>query len=72
MTSEALKGALEPRTFRPFRIVFADGRSVHVPHPDFVSISPSEPRTVIVHKSGGGFHILDLTLTSDLDFTPLT
>jgi hypothetical protein len=39
MTTEALREAI--RTRRPFRITIADGRTLDVPHAEFVSISPS-------------------------------
>ena len=26
--------------FKPFSLVLADGRAFHVPHPDFLSVSP--------------------------------
>ena len=35
--------------FEPFTLLTADGREVHVPHPELISSSPAF-RTVIVHK----------------------
>jgi hypothetical protein len=43
-----------------------DGRSFLVPHPEFVSFSPSG-RTVIVHRADDGFSVLDLLLMTEIE-----
>jgi hypothetical protein len=40
MTAEQLRAMREASPFRPFTIHLADGRSLPVPHRDFVSQSP--------------------------------
>src|SRR5262245_42835023 len=75
MTAQALRGALGAKPFREFRIVFTDcrdDREVWVPHPDYVSLSPSDERTVIIHRKGGGLHIVDLDCVGDFEFRPLS
>jgi hypothetical protein len=38
MKSEKLREAMHAAPFHPFTIHVADGRSLHVPHPDFIAI----------------------------------
>jgi hypothetical protein len=70
MTIQQLRGVHCATPFRPFNIHMADGRSFHVPHPDFMSMSPTG-RTVIVFEGGEeNFHILDLLLMTELESSP--
>jgi hypothetical protein len=65
MTIQQLKTAHRATPFRPFTIHMADGRASHVPHPDFLSMSPSG-RTVIVYQQDEEFSILDLLLMTEI------
>ncbi|MFL5244416.1 MAG: hypothetical protein ACJ8FY_20135 [Gemmataceae bacterium] len=65
MTAEQLRLVREANPFRPFKIHLADGRTLDVPHRDFVSQSPTG-RTVIVYGPGDSFSIVDLYLVTDL------
>jgi len=56
----------EASPFRPFTIHLADGRSLTVPHRDFVSQSPGG-RTIIVYWSDEAFSIVDLYLVTELE-----
>lgn len=67
MTSEALKRRLQARPFRGFGLRTADGGLLPVPHPEFISIDPTEKRTVIVWDGQGGAWTVDLELVSDLE-----
>jgi len=49
----------------------ADGRSFHVPHPDFLSMSPTG-RTVIIYQEGEEFSILDLLLMTEIEMAQPT
>jgi len=66
MTAEQLRAMREASPFRPFTIHLADGRSVTVPHRDFLSQSPGG-RTIIVYRSDEGFSVLDLLLVTELE-----
>lgn len=66
MTIEQLRNVHRAQPFHPFTIRVADGRSFHVPHPDFLSHSPTG-RTVIVYDVGESFSILDLLLVTELE-----
>ena len=65
MTIEQFKAVYRAKPFRPFTINVADGREVHVRHPEFVSHHP-QGRTIIVYGPRDSFEILDLLLISGL------
>ena len=65
MTSEQLRVIRDASPFHPFTIHLADGRSLHVPHGDFLSVSPGG-RTVIAYQAGEAFSVLDLLLVTEL------
>lgn len=69
MTVEQLRNAHRTRPFQPFTIHLADGRHFHVPHPEFLSYSPSG-RTAIVHHADDTFSIIDLLLVTELEVHP--
>jgi hypothetical protein len=66
MTIEQLSTVHHAQPFQPFRINMADGRSVEVQHPDFISRSPSG-RTIVVHKRDDTFEIIDLLLVASIE-----
>jgi hypothetical protein len=66
MTAEQLWAMREANPFRPFTIHLADGRTLAVPHRDFVSQSPGG-RTIIVYHSNEGFSVVDLYLVTELE-----
>ena len=68
MTVQQLRTAHRATPFRPFTIRMADGRSFHVPHPDFLSMSPTG-RTVIIYQDDEEFSILDLLLMTEIQMT---
>jgi hypothetical protein len=65
MTIEQLRNLHRAQPFQPFTIHLADGREEPVPHPDFLSHSPSG-RTIIVHHLDDSFSIIDLLLVTEL------
>lgn len=54
---------------RPFWLCLADGRKLHVAHPDFIAVSPTG-RAVTIHSPGpeGGLEIADLLLATRITF----
>lgn len=54
----------ETNPFRPFTIHLADGRTLAMPHRDFVSQSPGW-RTIIVYRSAEAFGVVDLYLVAE-------
>ena len=69
MTIQQLRAAHRATPFRPFTVHMADGRAFNVPHPDFLSMSPSG-RTVIIYQEGDEFSILDLLPMTEIAMTP--
>ena len=65
MTIQQLRAAHRAMPFRPFTVHMADGRSFHVPHPDFLFMSPTG-RTVIICQEDEEFSILDLLLMTEI------
>jgi hypothetical protein len=64
MTSERIKELHDARPFKPFAIRMADGRSVRVRHPEFLSRSPSG-RTIQVFESDERAHYIDVLLVTE-------
>lgn len=69
MTVQQLRAAHRAAPFQPFTVHMADGRSFHVPHPDFLFMSPTG-RTVIIFQENEEFSILDLRLMTEIETTP--
>lgn len=65
MTVEQLKLFHEARPYVPFTIHVADGRSIPVPHPEFLARSPSG-RTIIVATSDDALEAIDMLLVTRL------
>jgi hypothetical protein len=66
MTIEQLRTLARAEPFRPFTLHLADGKSLDVPHPDFLSHSPSG-RTVIVYGEDDAFSVVDLLLVTRIE-----
>lgn len=64
MTIEKLREIIHTQPFQAFIIRTADGRSVPVPHPDFISISPPNRMIHVFHKDGRSEFIDALLVTS--------
>ena len=71
MTIEQLRHVHQARPFQPFTIHLADGRSLEVPHAEFLSHSPSG-RTIIVFQADDDFSIVDLLLVTEIEVHPFT
>jgi hypothetical protein len=69
VTIQQLDNAHRAQLFRPFTIHMGDGRALEVPHPEFLSRSPTG-RTVIVYGNDDDFSILDLLLLTEIEVHP--
>jgi hypothetical protein len=69
MTIEQLRKMHEERPFQPFDIHLADGRSIPVEHPEFLSRSPTG-RTISIGLSDGTHEVVDLLLVTSLKPRP--
>jgi hypothetical protein len=65
MTIQRLQEVYRARPFKPFNIHMADGRVLHVPHSEFMAMSPTG-RTVVVYDAEDNLSILDLLLMSEI------
>jgi hypothetical protein len=65
MTIEQLRKMHLARPFQPFDVHLADGRSLPVEHPEFLSQSPVG-RTIAVGLADGTIEIVDLLLVTSL------
>jgi hypothetical protein len=61
MSPDAVKKFMHAVPWQPFTLCLADGRKIHVPHPDFISITRSG-RTVIVTSTEEEFEVIDVFL----------
>ena len=69
MTATEFHKLQRANPFAPYRIRLADGKTIRVPHPDFVAISPTG-RMATAYSPDGEMHILDIFLVTDLAVEP--
>jgi hypothetical protein len=69
MTIEQLRATHRATPFQPFTIRMADGRQFPIPHPDFLSMSPTG-RTAVIFQTDGSASIVDLLLLTELELSP--
>jgi hypothetical protein len=65
MTSAHLTRFAEQRPFEPFIMVTADGRELHAPHPEYVSLGEYALSITLQHPNGqveviGAAHIVSI------------
>ena len=65
MNVEQLRKVHQAIPFQPFVLHIADGRKIHVPHPEFVAQFPSG-RAIIVTHSDESWELIDLTLVTSM------
>jgi len=65
MDLAGVREALHRQPFEPFAIRLADGRSLPVPHPDFVALSS---RRVIVVAKDNSWAVVEPLVIVSLDF----
>lgn len=66
MTIEQLCTAQQSAPFRPFTIHLPDCRPMHVPHPEFLSIGPTN-RIAVVYRGDGSASIIDVAPITGLE-----
>lgn len=65
MDIAGIREALHKQPFQPFAIRLADGRSLPVPHPDFVAVSQ---RRIIVVAEDDSWAVVEPLLIVSLDY----
>jgi hypothetical protein len=68
MTSAEIRKHLRAQPFEPFTIHLADGRSIDVPHSEFVFAPPGMRVAVVLHKTH--YEYVDLLLVTSLEMKP--
>ena len=66
MTGGEIRKLFKATPFLPFRVHMANGKSVDVPHPDFMHLSPTG-RRLIVDRPDDTFEIIDVLLVTSLE-----
>lgn len=64
MDIQGIREALHRQPFEPFSIRLADGRSLPVPHPDFVAVGP---RRMVVVAADDSWSVVEPLLVVSLD-----
>ena len=65
MTAKAILDFLNAAPFRPFTLVTASGEKYNVPHPDYVTFTPSR-RVALVYRDEELFSALDVLTITDI------
>ena len=65
MTVKAILDFLNAAPFRPFTLITASGEKYHVPHPDYVTFTPSR-RVALVFRDEELFSALDVLTITDI------
>lgn len=65
MDIAGIREALRKQPFKPSVIRLSDGRSLPVPHPDFVALTP---RRVIVGAEDDSWNVIEPLLIVSLDY----
>ena len=66
MTIEQLRLVHQARPFRPFTMHMADGKTIHISHPECLAYSPSG-RSVLVALPDDSGHFIDLLMVVRLE-----
>ena len=66
MTINALRELLHAVPFKAFTIRLADGREVHGPHPDFITVTGGGRTAFVTNAIDENFSIVDLLLVTRL------
>ena len=67
MTINSLRDMLHAVPFQPFTIRLADGRSVPVPHPEFVLVTGGGRTAIVASPVDDHFTIVDPLLVTQLE-----
>ena len=70
MKSVNIRDAIEQVPFKPFVLEIDNGKSLHVPHRDFIFLTPAGSTAVVVERSREGehTHIVDVEHVSMIRF----
>lgn len=66
MSPNVVRGLQNAVPFQPYVIRTVDGKAIHVPSREFLSMNPSG-RTIFVWETNGNFNFLDSILISRIE-----
>lgn len=66
MTVQVILSFLHATPFRPFTLTTASGKTFNVPHPDYVTFSPSR-RVAMVYTDDELFDTLDVLTITEIE-----
>lgn len=66
MRTESLREVIHAQPFRPFALMLADGTRLHVPHPEWLVVTPTG-RTVVWMDKDDRVKLLDIALLLGVD-----
>ena len=69
MLIEQLDKFHQAQPFMPFRIVMSDGRTLYVPHPEYLARSPHGRTVCVFDVEDGGFEVIDLLHVAGVKIT---
>jgi hypothetical protein len=67
MDVAGVREACRKQPFTPFSLRLADGRELHIPHPDFVFVTPGGRRVVVVGQDES-MSIIEPLLIVSIDY----
>src|SRR5262245_48994494 len=70
MMLDDIRAAHARRPFRPFAMYFSEGPPVRVARPELLLIPPGRARSLIVARSAGRIHLVDVELVVELELEP--
>ena len=70
MTSAPIRELVRTLPFVPFDLHLANGKIMHVQHPDFASVQPAGRVLIVWRPDGEGFEIIDLLLVNNITVEP--
>jgi hypothetical protein len=66
MTAQAIRQYLDASPFRPVNLITSSGKSYLVPHPDFLTFSPTGRTCLVYAADGEYFNTLDVLLITEV------
>ena len=66
MTAAPIRELLRNMPFVPFDLHLANGKVVHVQHPDFASLEPAGRVLIVWRQNGEGFEMIDTLLVNNV------
>ena len=67
MTINSLRDTIHAVPFKPFTFHLSDGRTVPVPHPDFITVTGAGRTAIVASDTEDHFTIIDLLLVTQIE-----